>query len=259
MIDPFQITVLGSGTAVPLVEHAHPGYFVEMGEQKILVDPGPGSLRQLARLDVHINEIDRMVITHRHPDHTLDLMLFMFASRFPQMERERDLEMICPPEFNNMLDDMKTLYEGFVEPETYEIFLEEVEDVVLDFPGWKLDVYPTIHMKGSFCCSFLSDEGGKIFYSSDTAYAQTVATAAKDADVLIAECSVPDEMEVDGHMSPRWVGQLGEVAEPERLVLTHLYPPMLERDPVEEVREHYEGSVEVAEDLQTYSVYDQVE
>jgi ribonuclease BN (tRNA processing enzyme) len=255
MIDPFQITVLGSGTGVPRPDRAHPGYFVEVGDQKLLVDPGPGSLRQLAHLDVHINELDRMVITHRHPDHTLDLMLFMFASRFEQMERQQDLEIICPVDFSDMVEDMKSLYDGFLEPETYEIHLEEVEDVVLDFPGWTLDIYPTIHMKGSFCCSFLSDEGAKIFYSSDTAYAQTVATAAQDADIAVVECSLPDDMDVDGHMTPDTVEQLASVAEPYLLLLTHLYPPVLEQDPVAQIKEDYDGHVELAEDLKTYSVY----
>ncbi len=257
MTEPFQITVLGSGTAVPMPDRSAPGYLVEIGDQVLLVDPGPGSLHQMAHLDYQLNDVDRILVSHLHPDHNLDLMLFLFASRFEGMKRKRDLEIICPSNFPDMLEDMQSLYGEWVEAEDYSIQLEEVEDVVLDFPGWKLDVYPTIHMDGSVCFSFIRDEGGKIFYSADTAYAQTVANAAQYADVAIVECAMPDDHEVDGHMTPQWVAKLASVADPRRLVLTHCYPPALEADPVAVVKEDYDGPVEIAEDLRTYSIFDE--
>lgn len=256
MTRPFQITILGSGTAVPREDRGSPGYLVEIGDHNILMDPGSGALRQLHATGTALNDIDRIVVTHTHPDHTLDVMSFLFASRFKGMERRRDLEFICPPGFPDMYDDMLSLYEGHLTSDHYEVHFETVEDVLLDFDGWQLDVYPTIHMQGSFCTLFIREKGGRIFYSSDTAYAQTVATAARDADVALVECSLPDEEEPENHMTPRWVGKLADVADPGVLVTTHMYPPVLEEDIEGQIAEYWEGPVRIGEDLATYSVFE---
>lgn len=259
MLHPFKITVLGSGTAVPREERAAPGYLVETGEEKNLVDPGPGSLRQLAAAGYHINDVDRILITHHHPDHNLDLMLFLFASKFPKMERTEDLEMVVPKNFPNMFENMTDLYGEYLASDEYEIEMITAEKKTLDFGNWYLEVQPTVHTKGSICFKFFDQEGRSLLYTGDTQFADSVAEVAKGTDLAIVECSLPDDMEADGHMTPKWIAKLMDNATPDKMILTHLYPPMDEIDPMLLLENHLGNDellqrIEIAEDLTTYFV-----
>ncbi len=45
------------------------------------------------------------------------------------------------------------------------------------------------------------------------------------------ECSTPDDLTADGHLCPRQVGDLARNTRPGRVVLTHMYPPVADRQP----------------------------
>jgi ribonuclease BN (tRNA processing enzyme) len=66
--------------------------------------------------------------------------------------------------------------------------------------------------------------------------------------VLLAECSLPEAMALPTHLTPRQCGELGAIAEPRRLVLTHFYPPVEDEDIAALVRERFAGTVVLAED-----------
>ena len=54
---------------------------------------------------------------------------------------------------------------------------------------------------------------------------QGLVEAARGADLLVVECSCPDELATPGHLTPDGVGRLCAESRPARVVLTHLYPP----------------------------------
>ena len=80
-----RLTVLGSGTAVPVPDRFPAGYLVERGASKVLVDCGPGSLRRLAQAGVSPAELDAVLLTHYHTDHCADLAALLFALRSPHL------------------------------------------------------------------------------------------------------------------------------------------------------------------------------
>ena len=45
-----RLVVLGSGTCVPSLERNAPGYLLEAGSKKLLIDCGSGTLLQLERV-----------------------------------------------------------------------------------------------------------------------------------------------------------------------------------------------------------------
>ena len=68
-----RLTVLGSGTAVPVPERFPAGDLVEHEDHKVMVDCGPGTLRRLAQAGVSPTELDAVLLTHYHTDHCADL------------------------------------------------------------------------------------------------------------------------------------------------------------------------------------------
>ena len=53
---------------------------------------------------------------------------------------------------------------------------------------------------------------------------EDLAAFSRGADLLVAECSLPDELVADNHLSPSRVARLAERSEARRLLLTHIYP-----------------------------------
>ena len=78
--------------------------------------------------------------------------------------------------------------------------------------------------------------------------------AAREADLLLVECSTPDELYTPGHLTPSRVGELCAEARPRRVVLTHLYAPAAALDLPALVRRRFDGPVETAEDGTCYRV-----
>jgi ribonuclease BN (tRNA processing enzyme) len=61
-----QLTVLGSGTAIPVADRFSRGYLLEFGDTKLMVDCGPGTLRRLAAAGVSLDRLDAVLLTHYH-------------------------------------------------------------------------------------------------------------------------------------------------------------------------------------------------
>ena len=71
------VTILGSGTAVPSLERNSSGALIQEGGANTLIDFGYGTLKQLLCLGITYRDIDRIFFTHNHPDHMCDLIPFL--------------------------------------------------------------------------------------------------------------------------------------------------------------------------------------
>ena len=80
-------------------------------------------------------------------------------------------------------------------------------------------------------------------------YARAAFALARDAGLLIVECSFPDERKVEGHLTPLLAGRAAREAGCGKVVLTHLYPPCDSHDVVGAVKREFSGEVVLAEDL----------
>ena len=74
-----KITVLGSGTAVPDLQRNSAGYLLEEKGHRFLIDFGYGTVHQLLHLGITYHDIDRIFLTHPHPDHMCDLVPFLYS------------------------------------------------------------------------------------------------------------------------------------------------------------------------------------
>lgn len=64
-------TTLGTaGGPVPTAERSEPANLLTIGERRILVDTGDGTVVQLARIGLDLGAIDTVFISHNHLDHT---------------------------------------------------------------------------------------------------------------------------------------------------------------------------------------------
>jgi ribonuclease BN (tRNA processing enzyme) len=91
-------------------------------------------------------------------------------------------------------------------------------------------------------------------YTGDTGYSDALADWAGPCDLLLAECSLPDEHAVDTHLTPERAGRLAATAGAKHLVLTHFYPVFGDRDPAALARSAFDGRVTAASDGNRFEV-----
>src|SRR5262249_21214861 len=87
-----RLTVIGCSAAAERPGGACSSYLVTYGNLNVLLDCGPGSLSVL-RQEINPRNLDGIVLSHCHADHTLDLIPLCYFLRYaPRMGDERSTE-----------------------------------------------------------------------------------------------------------------------------------------------------------------------
>src|SRR5687768_5888435 len=87
-----KITLLGTGTPAPSLLRQSSGYLIEVGDDLIVLDHGPGAHHRLLQSGYAATEVTHAFFSHLHYDHCLDyprLVLQrwdMGAGRIPELE-----------------------------------------------------------------------------------------------------------------------------------------------------------------------------
>ena len=244
-----KLIIIGSGTAALQPNRGPSGYILKTGDQIFLLDGGTGTLLKSLEAGVSYKDIDKIFYTHLHPDHTIDLIPFLFSTKHtPGFTRKKKLELFGPVGFKDFFKDLVGLYgEGLIEGD-YEIEVVELDENNLSFGPLKITTKLMKHSEGAVGYRFeLNDKA--FVYSGDTDFCEGIIELAQNADVLLLECSFPDAMKVKGHLTPIEAGNIANRAKVDRLILTHLYPSCDEVDILEPCRRQFDGNVKLAEDL----------
>lgn len=73
MASKIKITFLGTSAQIPTVKRNHSGILISYNEENILVDCGEGIQRQFRKARINPGKITKILLTHRHGDHTFGL------------------------------------------------------------------------------------------------------------------------------------------------------------------------------------------
>jgi len=213
-----------------------------------VLDSGPGSLRQLARSGTDINAIDLVCYTHLHVDHTADFVPLLFASKYAPRERTRDLAIIAAPGFHDFYDRLTHAYGGWIVPESFALdWIDAAQPAV--FGSLTITTAPVRHTPDSIAFRLQDNSGKSMVYSGDTDYCPGIIDLAARCDVLILECSFPNDQYHEGHLTPELAGKIASEAGCRQLVLTHFYPACDPQQAVSGAEKHFKGSIKAAYDF----------
>jgi ribonuclease BN (tRNA processing enzyme) len=244
-----RLTTLGTGTASPSTR-VNAGHLVEAGAVTLLMDCGSGVTHRMGAIGARWLDITHLAITHFHPDHTLDLTTLMFAWKYGALPpRSAPLVILGPVGTSRLLEQFAAIYGDTVRAPGFAVTIRELspgERVDLD-DGVTLEAHKVPHTAESIAYS-VERGSARLVYTGDTGFDTAVAEWARGCDLLLAECSLPEQLAVPSHLTPAQVGVMAEVAEPARLVLTHFYPPVLEEDISGIIALRYSGEVVLATD-----------
>lgn len=249
-----EITILGSGTCVPYLKRGSAGIILRIGENILLFDSGTGTLERMLKRGITYLDLDVVLYTHTHPDHVADLVPLIFASKYGETPRRRDLPLIGGRGFKTYFQAIQGAYGRWLQPDLFQIHIREVYDDILDYDLFRVIARPMTHLPDSVGYRVESSDGKSAAFSGDTDYCPNLIGLAKDVDVLVIESALPDEMKAEGHLTPSLAGRIGREANCKKMVLTHLYPVCDTVDIVQQCRKEYRGELLIAEDFMEISI-----
>jgi ribonuclease BN (tRNA processing enzyme) len=249
-----ELIILGSGTGVPSLKRGSPGFLIKAGDQSILLDSGSGTLRRMLQAGVTYKDVDAILYSHIHPDHCADLVPLIFACKYQEDPRAKDLLIIGGRGFRDYFEGLRNVHGNWIEPETFHIRIQEVLAEEVAIGDLRVTTLPLEHAPESVGYRITVPGGRTVVYSGDTDYCRNIVELARGADLLLVECSFPEGSKVSGHLTPSLAGRIAHEAGCTRLVLTHLYPPCDQSDIRGDCQEVFPGEVLLAEDMMSIEI-----
>lgn len=154
----FELTILGSGSAVPYLTRNHTAQFLCFQDKGFLIDCGEGTQLQIQRFKVKPNKIDFILISHLHGDHYLGLMGLL--SSLSLLGRKKSLQIFAPVGLKEIIQIQLKYSESYI---NFPLTIHELKSTSpeLIFENEQLEVH-TIPLKHSaYCNGFLFKEKQK--------------------------------------------------------------------------------------------------
>jgi ribonuclease BN (tRNA processing enzyme) len=248
-VEKAEMIIVGSGTGIPSLRRGSPGLLLISESSKVLIDSGSGTLRRMLEVGITYHDVDLLLYTHIHPDHISDLVPILFACKYSDLPREKDLLCVGGAGFKHFFNKLKKVYGSWIEAQSYHLTIKEISQKPLSFRDLTIFAKPMAHLPESVGYRIEFNDGKSVAISGDTDYCKNIIDLASEVDLLVLECSFPDEKKVDGHLTPSMAGKIGLESRCKRLLLIHLYPICDQFDILKECRKIYQGDVILGEDL----------
>ncbi len=287
-----RLTFLGTGAPRPSMVRYGPAILVEAGDKKLIVDAGSGLRERLFEAGGFplLTTVDTFLVTHLHFDHTISipglwLSGWLYGRRTP-------MHVFGPEGTSEMMSHLQKAYQWDIDYrgivgvplEGSELLTQDVgPGVFYDQDGLKITAFNVEHMpvdfktgqklpfRGATLGYRIDYKGRSVLFSGDTRSTResSIIKHGKGVDVLIHEVQVPSpgnskeaklaNVSLPVHSTPEQTSYVFSQTRPRLGVYSHIIPPGITRDELLEASApYYSGNMEVAHDLMTISIGDQI-
>ncbi|MFT7463951.1 MAG: ribonuclease BN (tRNA processing enzyme) [Pseudohongiellaceae bacterium] len=256
MGSPAELTVLGSGTAVPRADRGSSCYLLRFAGTTLLIDLGPGALYRAAAAGADLEHLDGVLLTHVHPDHCADLVALQFALMNPGARQGREpLPVFGHSAGALLISRLRNAWPRWLAPGADRFVYRTVTPGPVSLPkGWSAEALPMRHHESSLGWRLTLPNGPTVAFSGDTIESPELLELGQGADLFVLEGAGPDAEPMPGHLTPRRAGAVAADCGARKLLLTHFYGATLE-EPIEAAaRETFEGELTLAQDGLVISV-----
>ena len=242
------IIILGSGTCIPTRHRGPSGIVLKSNDVLLLIDGGSGTLSRMTSADIDYKSLQYIFYSHLHPDHCIELIPLLQALKVsPPTNPHHELHIVGPPGFLDFINNLERTFGTWIKNSSGFVKYYEAFNTSNTYDFGIVVTKPMNH--SSYSNGYRFEINGKtIAYSGDTDYCQEVIDLGRKADILILECSLPDDEKIDGHLGPSLAGKIAQQAGCDHLILTHFYPSIENVDILSIVQHYYTGDISLAFD-----------
>jgi ribonuclease BN (tRNA processing enzyme) len=280
-----KITLLGTGTPAPSLTRQSSGYLIEVGDDLIVMDHGPGAHHRLIESGHRSVDVSHAFISHLHYDHCMDYARLVLQRWDMGADRIPDLKVYGPTPIARMTE-LLFGEDGVYGPDirariehesSLFVFKERggkpprrrpaprVQEAhagdVVEGAGWRITVGKASHVQPYLeCLAFrLDSDEGSMCYSGDSGgVCEELIELAQGCDVAIlmnhylsgTEPTASYRAACGNHLDNAVIARRAGV---KRLVLTHVLAhidlPGVREQIIHEIRREFDGDVIWGEDL----------
>jgi ribonuclease Z len=283
------VVLLGTGTPAPSLTRQSSGYLVEVGDDLLIFDHGPGAHARLLESGRRAVDVSHAFFSHLHYDHCLDYPRLVLQRWDQGADRIPELKVYGPPPIARMTSQLFD-EDGVYGPDirarrehesSLDVFrarggtparkapapvVREIHaGAVVEGDGWTVTAGHAAHVQPYLeCLAFRIDSpAGSLCYSGDSGPCEALVELARGCDVLIhmnhyfsgREPSPSFHAACGNH---RDNAALAARAGVKTLVLTHLTAtidqPDVREQILREIREDYDGRLIWGEDLMEIAI-----
>ena len=226
-----KLVVLGSGTSVFHPHRAAAAFWVQTAGGSLLLDCSADAPHRMAQEALDWPNLDAIWISHLHLDHCGGLAPLLFGMKHaPQTRsRKKPLQIFGCTGTKKLLTAIDDAHHYKLFELPFPLHLTEVSanDSPSQFEimsGVTAAVVSTPHRPESLALRLADERGTTVVYSSDTGFSEEVGQFARHADLFVLECSFYRNKPIQTHLELADAMRMSAIAEPRKVVLTHLYP-----------------------------------
>ncbi len=216
-----RLTVLGSSGTFTGPGSLCSGYLVRTASTNVLVDAGNGSTSNLQR-EVGLEDLDAIVISHKHADHCVDLIGLHHAVR-ARGDAATGIPLYSPHGVAELLAELTSREAPYVFEESFDLRpVRAGEEVRVG--DVRIELFESVHPPPTLSMRIHGDDR-VLAYSADSAGGAQLVTAARGADLFLCEATWQGSSEDHPpgiHLTAEAAGRVAAEAGVGRLLLTHI-------------------------------------
>ncbi|HEY4950427.1 MAG TPA: MBL fold metallo-hydrolase [Candidatus Acidoferrales bacterium] len=268
-----EVVVLGSGGPRPFGRGGSSFIVLLDGTPRILVDAGPGAFLRIGELNLDLDIVDTVLLTHLHIDHSGDLAAF-FNARALSADGPIVYRIFGPdgsgqfPKTSRFVDLLVGNGGAFAYQKTFgtdesfkvrdlAISLDSPRTKIVEQNGLVVEEIATHHGDCPSVAYRISYKGAVAVFSGDmdASALPNLMQLAKNADLLIFNCAVLDPPNspsqlYDLHTPPKKIGEAARDSGVKSLLLSHTAPDVESQEDAvrKSIRAAYAGPIAFASD-----------
>jgi ribonuclease BN (tRNA processing enzyme) len=287
-----KITLLGTGSPVPSLKRSSSSYLIEINDDVIVMDHGPGAFTRLMQAGKRALDVSHVFLTHLHFDHCFDFLRLYHHRWDASGDNTRPLKVYGPTGTQTLVDRVfgpngafaPDLVSRTSHPQSLGAFRERGGTLPRPWPdtrvnemtgsgivegdGWRIVRREVPHFQpylDSF--GYRIEAGGKVFaYTSDLNLALPGGAPAalhelvEGADLLVhyLNAFAFEARKGHGFAGPKFAAELARDAGVKTLVTSH-HGPWIDSDGTRErmiadVGAIYSGRIVWGEDLMSFQI-----
>jgi len=280
-----KITLLGTGTPAPSLTRQSSSYMIEVGNDVIVMDHGPGAQHRLLEAGRRPTDVTHAFLSHMHYDHIMDYPRLLLQRWDMGAGKIPELKVFGPQPLARITKQFigedgvfgLDIESRVSHQASQDVFVSrggelprlkpqpEIREVVpgdmIEGDAWRVKVGETSHFQPIIEClayRIESDEGTLVYSGDSGGVPESMIDLAKDCDVLIHMCHFATGIEPsDGYRqaagSHMDIAEVAKRANAKTVVLSHFipmldWPGVMERL-VNEMRSVYDGNIVIGRDL----------
>lgn len=246
------LTILGASPAAQNPGGACSSYLVRQGDTAVVLDLGSGAF---ARLQQHVapDAVQAIIISHRHADHTFDLLPYRYWLDFRSGATAARPRLLLPPggheallQLSGIQDPSPDFFAGVLDVAEYD------PAQPLRIGGLSITFHAVRHAPHTYGLRVQGD--GVLAYSADSGPTAALLEVARDADLFLCENANPDDSDFPLHLKSREAAAYARDGGARRLVLTHRWHLHGLAAAARAAAEVFHGPVSIAREGDTYAI-----